>query len=104
MKKCYMHADRVALTDAVKRGDSVRSAASRLGVGISTAYLWMREATSASVELARPPVPTFVEVMPSSQSLCAVLVVHVGIADIEVRSGFDPALLRAVVGALAESA
>lgn len=103
MKKCYMHADRVALTAAVKRGESVREAASRLGIGISTAYQWVREATSAADELALPTPPTFVELMSSAGMPSAALIVHVGVAEIEVRPDFDPALLRAVVGALAVS-
>lgn len=103
MKKCYMHGDRVALTAAVKRGESVREAAARLGVGRSTAYQWVREATSTDDESLRPPPPTFVELMSSSAVPSASLVVHVGVAEIAVRPGFDPALLRAVVGALAVS-
>lgn len=103
MRKCYTRSDRVALMAAVKRGDSVPEAAGRLGVGISTAYQWTREARVAEDEPVGPTPTTFVELMSSVEIPNAALTVHVGVAEIEVRPGFDPALLRAVVGALAVS-
>lgn len=57
--------------------------------------------------LRRAPAPTFLELRPSSTVLSSPpteLVVEVGAARVRVAPGFDPALLGAVVAALAGGA
>lgn len=77
--------------------------AAELGLPASTAYRWMRELADEDNgpcgALVRSE-PRFVELLPAS-SLDASLVVEVSAAKIEVRTGFDAALLRSVVEALA---
>lgn len=76
--------------------------AAKLGLPASTAYRWIRELSDASTAdgaLIRAE-PRFVELLPVTQ-LDARLVVEVSAAKIEVRTGFDAALLRSVVEALA---
>lgn len=80
----------------------MRSAAARLGVSVSTAYAWLRAAANAKRATGMATTgPSFVELVPVSASATGPLVVRVGVAEIEVRGGFDAALLRAVVTALA---
>ena len=80
-------------------------AASRLGVPVSTASRWVRsphaegEPTGDCVPAAATRRPMFIELMPAS-ARDARLVVRVGVAEVEVRTGFDAALLREVVEAL----
>lgn len=83
-----------------KRGEAVSVAAARLGVPVSTAYRWMRIATA---ETTPAPAPTFVEVVPE-RAARSTIVVRVGVAEIEVRTGFDARLLREVVEALGGAA
>lgn len=71
-------------------------AAARLGVPVSTAYRWMR---AAAAESSVKPGPTFVEVV-AERAEKSKLLVRVGVAEIEVRAGFDAALLREVAEAL----
>jgi transposase-like protein len=94
MKKIYMPSDRAELVTAVRRGETVPSAARRLGVTTSTAYAWVR---SKSSESAPSKSPAFLELMTAAPTA---LVVRVGVAEVEVRAGFDADLLRAVVAAL----
>lgn len=60
-----------------------------------TAYRWVRQ--SANDEREQPP--TFIELVPRYEADRRVTV-KVGLAEIEVRPGFDPVLLRAVVATL----
>jgi transposase-like protein len=88
--------ERAELVRAVTRqGKTVRAAATELGIAESTGYRWLRAAGSP-----RPEAPSFVELVPAGAA--GEIVVRVGAAEIEVRAGFDPELLRAVVRALAE--
>jgi transposase-like protein len=95
MRKLYNHTDRAELLAAVRRGEHVPSAARRLGVKMSTAYTWLRRCGKDDGE--KPP--TFIELV-TNGSPSPGLTVRIGAAEIEVRPGFDPALLRAVVGTL----
>lgn len=89
--------ERSELIRAVKkRGEAVRMAAARLGVPVSTAYRWMR---GAAVESAAMMRPTFVEVVAERAERSTILV-RVGVAEIEVHTGFDARLLREVAEAL----
>jgi transposase-like protein len=92
MHKNFEQEDRAELVAAIRGGESVAAAAKRFGVAASTAYGWLRRA--GGVEQS----PTFLELVTGSS--VSGLVVRVGSAEIEVRAGFDPALLRAVVNAL----
>lgn len=81
------------------------AAAARLGVSVSTAFRWVRASSSgeAGAPARAASTPRFIELVSASAS-AARLVVRVGGAEIEVETGFDPVLLRAVVAALAEDA
>lgn len=105
MRKTYHQGERDELIRAVtKRRESVPTAAARFGVSLSTAYDWVRAARRSNPETARSVRgPTFVELVPMS-ALAPWLTVRVGAAEIEVRDGFDGALLHAVVAALAGGA
>jgi len=80
-------------------------AAIRLDVPVSTASRWVRrpqaeaERTRDGVRAPATRRPMFIELMPAS-ARDARLVVRVGVAEVEVRTGFDAALLREVVEAL----
>jgi transposase-like protein len=98
MTKSFGQRERDELVGAVKRGEPVAAAARRFGVTPVTAYTWIRKSGEAgSRETAVQP--TFLELVTSGIT-GAGLVVRVGDAEIEVRPGFDVALLRAVVAAL----
>jgi transposase-like protein len=91
--------ERSELIRAVKKhGEAVSRVAARLGVPTSTAYRWMRFAGVESGPVTKPK-PTFVELVaePSERST---ILVRVGVAEIEVRAGFDTRLLREVAEAL----
>ena len=77
-------------------------AAARLGVVVATAYNWVRDAGKATrVDKAgAPAAPAFVELVPRPPA-DGPLIVRVGAAEVVVGMGFDAALLRAVVDALA---
>lgn len=107
MRKSYTRAERGELIAAVTmRGEPVAAAAARLGVGVATAYDWVRAAKGrgrGSPKRRRDggdqgPQPTFARLVPAGAG--TPLVVRAGGAKIEVRAGFDGALLRAVVAAL----
>ncbi len=108
MSRTYERDEQAELIRAVTRGrESVRAAAVRLGVPLSTAYGWARAArgdgsAAAPVASASASAPTFLELIPTA-ARATPLVVRVGAVELEVRAGFDPALLRAVVAALAEA-
>ncbi len=90
-------------------GATVAEAAARLGVTASTAYNWMRTATTPSA--GQPdrnvrakstrivPIPGFVRVV-ASREVGAGIVVRVGGAEIHVRRDFEADVLCAVVEAL----
>lgn len=116
MRKHYTDAQRAALIDMVTTGQaSLRAAAARLGVADSTAYYWVkrvkRTAAGALVvrrdrAFAEPqsvPPPTFARLVRPADAATAITL-RVGGAVIEVRPGFDSALLHDIVVALAESA
>ena len=84
-----------------QRGAPVAAVAAELGLPASTAYRWMRAlANEGNTRALTRSEPRFVELLPVS-ALDARLVVEVSAAKIEVRAGFDAALLRCVVEALA---
>ena len=88
-----------------KHRTSVSTAAAQLGVPPSTAYRWVRTAANGRIDptshetLLASSRPTFVELVPTSR-VESPLVVRVGAAEIDVRAGFDAALLRSVFEAL----
>jgi transposase-like protein len=97
MRKPYERSERAALIRAVQHGEAVATAASRLGVGMSTAYRWVRAAPTPR----SAPGPVFIEVVPERERAGPPnLRVRVGVAEVEVTAGFDARLLRAVVEAL----
>ena len=114
MRRRYTQEERDELIRAVtRRREPVAAAAARLGISTSTAFRWVRAVADApsapSGDVTAPAArgPTFVELVPASATVrarVARLVIRVGGAEIEVGAGFDPALLRAVVAALAGDA
>ena len=75
-------------------GSPVKAVAQEMGVSVSTAYLWMRQAPAA-------PKPMFARVVPtSSLGTKPKLMVEVGGGIIQLEPGFDTDLLRQVVSAL----
>lgn len=70
--------------------------AKRVGVTLATAYRWLREEDGGARALVKQPA--FVELVTSVAQ--GGLVVRVGAAEVDVRTCFDPALLRAIVLAL----
>lgn len=75
-------------------------------MSVSTAYGWVRAARARPSETSteRPPgrtpeVPRFVQLVPAP-ARDASLVLRVGEVEIEVRAGFDAALLRSVIDVL----
>ena len=96
MRRQYTDEERSELLDLVRSGRAtVAEAASRLGVTLSTAYKWRRDAASAA-----PAAPTFVRVLRSRDADTTAIVVRVGGAEVEVRRDFDAVLLRQVVETL----
>lgn len=107
MRRNYTKAERDDLIRGVtKRREPVPVAAARLGVAVSTAYGWVRTAAERSTDTANECVsagatktPTFVQLVPATPR-DASLVLRVGEVEIEVRAGFDAALLRSVIEVL----
>ena len=107
MRKNFTQAERDELIRGVtRRREPVPEAAAKLGVSVSTAYGWVRAArarlseTSTARPLGRTPeAPTFVQLVPAT-ARSASLVLRVGEVEIEVRAGFDAALLRSVIEVL----
>jgi transposase-like protein len=109
MRKPYEQSERAALIRAVQQGEAAVAAATRLGVGVSTAYRWLRAAAPARAARPRRPTsrPVFIEVAPErdrERVAPASVRVRVGVAELEVTAGFDAGLLRAVVAALGANA
>ncbi len=97
MRKRYTSKQREQLIETVRTsGESVRAVATRMGVTVSTAYLWMKDAPASSV-------PQFARLVPEPRAALTSLVVRVRSAAIRVDQGFDAELLRAVVSALSMS-
>jgi transposase-like protein len=111
VRKHYTKAQRAELIDLVTSGQTTtRRAAARLGVAESTAYYWLKRArgslalatrrTGSRCEVAKAR-PTFARLIPAAE-MCPPIMLRAGGAVIEVRPGFDHALLRDVVTALVE--
>lgn len=99
MRRRHTAEDRERLIAEVRAtGDIPRVVAERLGVCASSAYRWMKDATSA----ATVDAPVFARVVPSRAASRAAVVVELGRVSIRVEAGFDADLLRAVVSALGE--
>jgi transposase-like protein len=95
MRKQYTSEQRERLVAEVRStGEPVRVVAERLGVTVSSAYLWMKGAAAA------PSKPVFARVVPSLSSLT----LEVGRTRVRVEAGFDAELLRQVVSALSAGA
>jgi transposase-like protein len=93
--------ERAELIRAVSQGgETVRAAATRLGVPMSTAQRWVRLAATAS---SPTPKPRFVEAVVDRVEPPTIRV-RVGVAQLEVRAGFDARLLREVAAALGDDA
>ena len=106
MRKHYSREQRTKLIDLVAAGTPVPQAAARLGVKTTTAYYWARVArarvgagASRQPQRSPAPAPTFVRLV-RVDDRPAMLLMRVGGVEIELRPGFDTALLRAVVAAL----
>ena len=94
MRRRYTSKQREQLIETVRAsGESVRAVATRMGVTVSTAYLWMKGAPISRA-------PQFARLVPEPRAASTSLVVRVGSAAIRVDQGFDAELLRAVVSAL----
>lgn len=94
MRKQYTAEQRERLMSEVRGGERVSVVAKRLGVTVSSAYLWMKEAVPA------PSTPLFARVVPTRVTS---LRVEVGGAALILENGFDADLLRQVVAALSGS-
>ena len=103
MPKHYTPSQRTELIRSVTTQHApVRAAASRLGVTESTAYRWLRDEGARPTPAASRP-PTFARLVPAA-AMEARLHLRIGEVEVDVRPGFDAALLRAVVAALTEGA
>ncbi len=95
MRKRYTAEQRERLIAEVRAGERVAVVAARMGVGVSAAYLWVKEAGAA------PKSPRFARVVPTA-AVSASVVLEVGRARVRVQDGFDVALLHQVVSALSD--
>jgi transposase-like protein len=114
MRRQYTDEQRAKLVELVTGGHTtVREAAARLGVAPATGYYWLkhRRVGRRGVHVRRGgqgaadqgAATTFVRLVPSV-AVDPMIAVRVGGTEVEVRQGFDGALLRAVVEALLERA
>jgi transposase-like protein len=93
MRKQYTVEDRARLIAEVRTtGEPVKEVADRLGISVSSAYLWLKAAPAS--------VPRFAKLVRLPSAAAAELAVKVGAATIRVATGFDAELLRSVVAAL----
>lgn len=113
MRKHYTEDQRTALVELVTTGQvTPRAAAAQLGVTESTAYYWIKcarkrpalalvrqVARAGTPTRSRPTAPTFARLVRATAASSAITLRVAG-TEIEVRSGFDPALLRDVISAL----
>lgn len=98
MRKRYTAEQRERLVAEVRTtGSPVRVVAERLGVTVSSAYLWMKEAGTA------PHAPVFARVVPKSAAAASSLTLEVGRIRLRIEAGFEPELLRQVISALGET-
>lgn len=117
MRKHYTEDQRIALVELVTTGQATpRAAAAQLGVTESTAYYWIKcarkrpalalvrqVARAGTPTRSRPMAATFARLVRATESPSAITLRVAG-TEIEVRPGFDPALLRDVISALVEGA
>ncbi len=115
MRKHDTDGQRTALVELVTTGQATpRAAAAQLGVTESTAYYWLKcarkrpalavvrqVAHEGSATRSRPAAPTFARLLRATEAPSRITLRVAG-TEIEVRSGFDPALLRDVISALVE--
>lgn len=111
MRRQYTQEQRSELIDLVTAGGvTIREAATRLGVGASTASYWVRKAAktatagtrrrpSLAAQALTAPPPTFLQLVHAGDTSSSITI-RIGNAAIEVRRGFDAELLRAVAVAL----
>jgi transposase-like protein len=93
MRKQYTVEDRGRLIAEVRAtGEPVKKVAERLGISVSSAYLWMKDAPTSA--------PRFAKLVRLPSAAPAEFAVQVGAATIRVATGFDAELLRSVVAAL----
>ena len=78
-------------------GERISVVARRLGVKESSAYFWVKRARQVKA-------PEFARLLPAAPPAGAALALEVGGAVVRVEQGFDAALLREVVLALAGQA
>lgn len=121
MRKHYTAAQRAELTSLVASGRATpRAAAVQLGVPESTAYYWLRAAGQRATAAALAPCrarlgapertprpratpPAFARLVRATDGPSPITLRIGGVA-LDVRPGFDAALLRDVVATLAEAA
>lgn len=120
MRKHYTAAQRGELTSLVASGRATpRGAAAQLGVPESTAYYWLRvsgpRASATALVRRRAParepqrssrsrdIPQVFARLVRTADVPSRITLRVGRVTLEVQTGFDPALLREVIAALAES-
>lgn len=96
MRKRYTAEQREQLIAQVRAGESIPVVATRMGVGTSAAYLWVKEAGASK--------PVFAKLVSATAMSAASLVVEVGRVRVHVAAGFDAALLREIVSALSDGA
>ena len=94
MRKQYTAEQQEKLVAEVRTGERVSVVAKRMGVTVSSAYLWMKAAAPG------PRAPVFARVVAAR---VVSLRVEVGGAAIVVETGFDAELLRQVVAVLTGS-
>lgn len=113
MKKHYTECQRAALVELVTTGQATpRAAAAQLEVTESTAYYWLKCARKRpALALVRPvaragtairsrtAAPSFARLVRATGGPSGITLRVAG-TEIEVRVGFDPALLRDVISAL----
>jgi len=120
MRKHYTTAQRAELTSLVASGQATpRAAAARLGVPESTAYYWLRAGNRRAPTIALAPrstrphtlahrpvasvtPPTFARLV-RAVDRASLILLRVGDVVLEVRPGFDAALLQTVIAALTEA-
>jgi len=113
MRRRYTREQRCELIDLVTEGRAtVPEAAARLEVPHSTAYKWLRKTTTRPAGAGKAArgarrsaagqaatTSTFVQLVRAGEA-SPTITVQIGGAAIEVRRGFDAAVLRSVVEAL----
>lgn len=101
MRERYTDKQRRALVALVSSGQArVFEAADRLGVNRASGYAWMREARKTPGRRdVDDACPAFARLVPGDRAPAAVTVRVDGV-EIDVRHGFDGALLRAVLDAV----